>query len=210
MQGVNILYLMLGWLLGVFSFLIIDEVKRHFQKKEFKKGLSIELEDVRHRLSGAVYLLCSRFGTYNRDLLNWMFKIYAQYDDQKMLRHIETLLKSSDEEIDAYAKEMAQQKDVVALNLKKYSLPFLGSNMSSISLLDMKLQRLIIQIRTRLNMVNEEIDLNLFYYVKTFDSTLSEDNSAMIKNNLNKSYQNISRQYRMIVDQITRLTDKLS
>jgi len=127
-----------------------------------------------------------------------------------MLRHIETLLKSSDEEIDAYAKEMAQQKDVVALNLKKYSLPFLESNMSSISLLDMKLQRLIIQIRTRLNMVNEGIDLNLFYYVKTFDSTLSEDNSAIIKNNLNQSYQNISRQYRMIVDQITRLTDKLS
>jgi len=127
-----------------------------------------------------------------------------------MLRHIETLLKSSDEEIDAYAKEMAQQKDVVALNLKKYSLPFLKSNMSSISLLDMKLQRLIIQIRTRLNMVNEEIDLNFFYYVKTFDSTLSEDNSAIIKNNLNQSYQNISRQYRMIVDQITRLTDKLS
>ena len=210
MQGVNILYLVLGWLFGIASPLIVDRVKRHYQKKEFKKGLSIELEDVRYRLSGAVYLICSRFGTYKRDLLNWMYKIHAQYNDQKRIERIETLLKSSDEEIDAYAKEMAQQKDVVALNLKKYSLPFLESNMSSVSLLDMKLQRLIIQIRTRLNMVNEGIDLNLFYYVKTFDSTLSEDNSAIIKNNLNKSYQNISRQYRMIVDQITRLTDKLS
>jgi hypothetical protein len=32
MQGVNILYLMLGWLLGIFSPLIADEVKRHCQK----------------------------------------------------------------------------------------------------------------------------------------------------------------------------------
>jgi hypothetical protein len=210
MQGVNILYLMLGWLLGIFSPLIADEVKRHCQKKEFKKGLSIELEGVGYLLSGAVYLLCSRFGTYDRDLLNWIFKIYAQYNDRKMLRRIETLLKASDEEIDAYAKHMAQQKDVVALNLKKYSLPFLESNMGSVSLLDIKLQRLVIQIRARLNSVNEEIDLNRFYYEKTFDSTLSEDNSEIIENNLNQSYQNISRQYRMIVDQITYLTDKLS
>ena len=33
MQGVNILYLMIGWLLGIFSPLIVDEVKRHCQKK---------------------------------------------------------------------------------------------------------------------------------------------------------------------------------
>lgn len=201
---------MLGWLLGIFSILIVDEVKRLFKKKDFKKGLSIEVQDIGYRLSGVVFLLYLRFGTYDRDLLNWMFKIYSQYNDQKMLQRIETLLKSSDEEIDAYAKHMAQQKDVIARTLKKYSLPFLESNMGSVSLLDMKLQRLVIQIRARLNSVNEEINLNRFYYEKTFDSTLSDEKSETIKNNLSQSYQNISRQYRIIVDQITYLTDKLS
>ena len=210
MQGIHILSLMLGWLLGMFSILIVDEVKRYLKKKDFKKGLSIEVHDIGYRLSGVVFLLYLRFGTYDRDLLNWLFKIYSQYNDQKMLQRIETLLKSSDEEIDAYAKGLAQQKDIVALNLKKYSLPFLESNMDSISLLDTKLQRLIVQIRARLNSINEEIDLSRFYYEKTFDSTLPDYSSEVIKNNLNQSYINISRQCRIMIDQITYLTERLS
>jgi len=96
MQGVNIFYLLLGWLLGILSPLIIDRVKRHHQKEEFKKGLLVELEDVRYRLAGAVYLISYRFGIYNRDLLNWMHKISIDYNDQKKLEAIEKLMKLSD------------------------------------------------------------------------------------------------------------------
>jgi hypothetical protein len=47
MQGVNILYLMLGWLLGLFSPLIADEVKRHCQKKMLQ---CLEKEPSNHKI----------------------------------------------------------------------------------------------------------------------------------------------------------------
>ena len=212
MQGVNIFYLLLGWLLGILSPLIIDRVKRHHQKEEFKKGLLVELEDVRYRLAGAVYLISSRFGRYNRDLLNWMHKISTDYNDQKRLEAIEKLMKLSDKEIDALARTISyqHQQRELAFGLKKYSLPFLDSNLRSVSLLDIKLQRLVIEIRARLNLINEEIDLNRFYFEKTFDSTLSEENYKIITKNLDENYRNISNQFRIAVDKLTYLTDKLS
>ena len=52
MQGVNILYLMLGWVLGIFSPFIVDEVKRHCQKRSLKKAYLLNL-----KMSGIDYLV---------------------------------------------------------------------------------------------------------------------------------------------------------
>jgi len=210
MARLNILYLVFGWLLGICSYLIVDRIRRHYSKDEFKRGLTVELKEVRLRLAGAAYLIGSRIGVYDRDLLSWVEHISAQYDERKTLESIQKLLKHTVEEINTLAKQQAQKGVRVALGLKKYSLAFLEANMGSLSLLDSKLQLLIIQVRTRLNLLNEETELNRFYFEKTFDSTLGENNYNIITQNLNQGYRNILNQSRMAADQITHLLSELT
>ena len=69
----------------------------------------------------------------------------------------------------------------------------------------MKIQRLISQVRGSLSILNEEADNARFYFEKTFDSSLDEQNQKIIKSNLDYSYRNIMGMSRRLADKITDL-----
>ena len=65
----NILFLILGWLLGLLSPVILDWIKNRKKKKELRESFFNDLNDIRGRLIGLVYLTTSKFGNFNRELL---------------------------------------------------------------------------------------------------------------------------------------------
>jgi len=205
----NYTSLIIGWILGILGTvlgkLLIDSIKQLQKKEEIKKGLFTEFKGVRLRLAITTYQVCSILGTLNRDLLTWCFDILSEAEDteatSEILPAMKELMKLDDEKIQAIISNQGK----AALSLKKFFLPFLDSNINNLSLFDVKFQNFVLEIRAKLNLLNEEIDLSRFFYEKTFDSSLSPKNHQIINKNLDQLYQNVANIARLTADKITNL-----
>ncbi len=67
----TVLFLFLGWLLGLLSPIIVDAITKRHRNVEIRKAIISELGEARLAFAGSVYLLESRFGSYDRALLEW-------------------------------------------------------------------------------------------------------------------------------------------
>ena len=91
------------------------------------------------------------------------------------------------------------------LTLKKIELPLLNSKLGSLSLFDLGFQRELLDIRTQINFLNEEIEQSRFYFQMTFDGGISDENHKLLVKNLQDSYLHISRIARTIVEKVNVL-----
>lgn len=215
METSNLIYAALGWVAGLIGGicapLIVDKVKKHIQKKELKKGISTELREVRFRLVLNVHQIGLRFGTYDRKLINWAYTIFVEdknmgFEDDELEQRLKDLLKKRDDEIDAEVKySRASKPEGMVFLVKSFSLPFLDSHLNLLSIFDIDIQRLIFQIRGRLDLLNQEIETNRFFFEKTFDKSLSpEDYQSIIKNS-RVSYLLMGRLSYQTAELITKL-----
>lgn len=95
-----------------------------------------------------------------------------------------------------------------SFKLKKVSLPFLTSQIPSLSLFKPEFQRLALSIRSMLETYNEEVDAYRFYYEKTFDASLSNNSREAILLNLNSTGQHVALLCRQIADRIEQLLQR--
>jgi hypothetical protein len=206
----TILTLLLGWLLGIFSTLIIDVIRKSHQKTNFKKALFTEFKEIRLRLAGGIYLISGSLGTIDKNLLQWCYNILENHSEKitaETLKKIKRQLRLSDKKIRAlYQPEPNLTKNPYIL--KKFHLSFLESNLTYLSLFNLTFQSRVIEIKNQLDLVNEDIELNRFYYEKTFDSSLNESDRRIVDNNVISQYQNLIRSFRFITDKITNLIEE--
>jgi hypothetical protein len=202
----NAFYVLLGWLLGLFSPRIIELIQRPYRRAELRRSLFIELEELRRKLAALAYVLAHRSATIDRPLLEWIQPILranrGSHEDQAAAERIGSLLRLPDDQLQAVSQ--AVQEIEVGLSMKKYTLPFLTSQIVSLSLFSPEFQRLALDIRALLAILNEEIDVAWFNYTKTFE-TISSQNHAIVRNNLVGSYRAMITICREIVDKINLL-----
>lgn len=205
--GASILFLFLGWLLGLFSPVIVDLIKKRLSRKALRASFFNELDDVRERLVHLVHLIVAKFGKKDRELLLWVrsnikdsLEIVSS-SGEKPSQIIDRLLELNDEQLanlDTYGKITEGDN----LSLKKITLPLIDSKLDSLSLFDVEFQRKLLDIKTQINFMNEELEQARFYFQKTFDGGISEENLNLITQNLRDSYLHISRIARTIVQKV--------
>lgn len=204
----NILFLFLGWFLGILSPLIVDRVRRRYQIDDVKRGILTELKDTRSRLAMSAYQVAVRLGKIDRSLLTWIAPVLQEYQGtepkEDMLRALEYQLKLTDEQLSALAGQV-KFKPGGALSLKTFAVPFLDANMSLLSLFPIDFQNRILEIRAQISLLNQEIDQSTFLFWKTFDSGTTEDNQRVIRDNILSKYHNIEGASRRLADKITNL-----
>ncbi|MCH7928777.1 MAG: hypothetical protein IID03_12490, partial [Candidatus Dadabacteria bacterium] len=101
-------------------------------------------------------------------------------------------------------KAIIQENRNTTLGFKKFSLPFLDIHLNNLSLFDSIFQQKILYIRDRINLINEEIDLVLFFLKKSFDE-VSIENSELLKTNSVNSEKKLADWSRQLVDKINAL-----
>ncbi|GAH76864.1 unnamed protein product, partial [marine sediment metagenome] len=157
--GINIFFLLLGWLLGLISPLLVDEMKKYIKKKVIKTGVLTELKEIKFRLAAIVFSINSKYRMLDRELLNWLRPLIKESEgtyEKKLLKQIERLVKLDDEQLKAI-DEYTKPHTLSAMSFKKYYLPFLDSKISDLSLFDIELQNKILEIRAQVNFFNENI-----------------------------------------------------
>jgi len=203
----NLLFLLLGWLLGLFAPIIVDGIRRRRRMAQARSTISTELAEVRLKIAFTAFIIAKRFGTLDRPLLQWIKSIVDVYSgphaDQDKTNAIKRLLELSDEEL-AEIAEHSIAGPLGAIALKKFPTPFLDSHIGILLSLDGELQTLIIEIKAQIGLLNEHVEFSQFYFQKTFDSNLSHDNYKIIQQNLNDTYMQIYERARGNADLITR------
>ena len=103
-----IVVLFIGWLFGLLSPVIVDEIRRRRSSKKAKSAIFTELTEIRLKLAFTAYTLAKSFGNWDREFLEWfssITEIYSgSYEDLKTPNHIKDLLALSDDELEDIAK----------------------------------------------------------------------------------------------------------
>ena len=117
------------------------------------------------------------------------------------------MLSSSPEELSKASAVMAAQKAELRLRptLKSFYIYYTEHNIDILPLMEYKMQNLLIEIISRLKLVNQEIDRYRFYFEKTFDPKSCALNEEILNNNLDNSINIISRELIRIADKIIEL-----
>ncbi len=203
----EILYLLLGWLLGLLSPQISERIKRCYQKKDVRFGILSEFKEIKVRLAMTVYLLTKKIGTFNKQLVEWLKKQLEGYEGghptKRILSNLEKISGLTDEQLTVI--QLLGSDEEKAYSLKKFYLPFLESKIDLLPVFSDKFRVLIFEIRSKIQSLNDEIDNEQFYFRKTFDSSMSQANHEIVRQNLESCYKNINTQIKLLIDKINDL-----
>jgi hypothetical protein len=206
----NLPSIIVGWLFGISSPLIIDKIKSYSKKRSLIKGMLSELDEVQFKLACTAYLLGERYGKFDREFLLWfksIVSIYSGIENRKDLhsKNAEKLLKLSDQDLEFSVLTIRQKYKGVGLSMKTHRLTFISANINEISLFNIEQQRLLLDVNARLEMINEEIEASKKYHMMTFDSNITSQNYQRITQQIDNKYFDIQKMVIDVVDKISRL-----
>lgn len=213
---IELIILATGFLLGLFGTVITDWIKNFIQRKEIKRGIVAELKETKDRLVMNAISIGMNLGACDRESLLWMRRHAGDYSklhsNADTLKVLNALIKEPDENINKMIQAISNyrtQKDGSGMSFKKVALPFLDSKIALVSLFEPQIQSIILEIRTQIHFLNEEIDESRNWLRMTFDSNIGDENYARVDNNHKNSCINIGRFARKAVDYIEALVVKL-
>lgn len=199
-------YVALGWALGLFTSLLAEFIQKPYRRRLIRQSLFIELEDLRRKMGAGVYMILDHLGQIDRPFLEWLRPVMGthrhRYSELSMDEQIRLTLTLTDADLRAAHRPADPAR---ALTLKKYTLPFLMSQIPSLSLFSPEFQRLALEIRAKLDTYNEDIDAIWFYLTKTYDPGLSAHNHQMLQGNMQRLLSLMAPYARDITDDITDL-----
>ncbi len=196
----------IGALIGFFFTLKVEQHKREQLKKDFKESLCTELREAMPRAVNLYFVLNKALGGVNRDMLNWIHSMSSVADGEpwEFAKRIEDLLKLSDDRLATLSLQAKDPEGTGSL-IKKFNLSFTRENIFSFALLEPHFRRSILDIRTEIGCLNEEIELYNFFYEKTFASGLTQENREVLEINRKKSYETIAQVSCEIAEMIKKL-----
>ena len=204
----QILFLVLGWLLGLFSPVVADFFTKKRHLDEVRRGLLVELAELRFGLASTTLAVAGTVGAWDREYLSWLKSALESYrgardDDRKQLLDTVTgLLNLDDQQRAAAARSMGAP---VSPALRKYRLPYLESRMEHVASLGPNAQRQLLEIQAQTGAINDLLDDIRFCLGKSFDS-LPPSTRQAIDASLQNSYRAVLHSSRNAADLIGKVS----
>jgi len=200
----TIVSILIGWGLGLVSPPIVELIQRRRRRREIRQGLIIEFEGLRLTLAALTYQLASSRHALNRELIEFiepMFRSDKAFPETTATADaLRSLLGLPDDELGSRLRKQGP----IPISFKKFSLPYMMTHLSSLSLFSEEFQRLALKTSSRLQIINQEIEFASFFFQKTFDST-SESMHETLVENLGRSYENLLNLSRPLLDDLNAL-----
>ena len=190
---------------GLLSPLITEKTKLRKKRTELLKAISIELHEVRANLACTSFLLGKYSGKFDREFLEWCFSISSDYKGTESVKNIldgmEKLLNLNDDQIES-VRESTSLRESMGLSLKHYEIPFTLSHIGELSIFDIRMQNLLLNIKFHIGSLNGEIDIAMKYHYMTYDSSISEKNHKILLEDIKSIYAYIQKQVMLVADKI--------
>lgn len=202
--------IILGWLLGLLSPVIVGAIQRHYREREIRNGIISELAELRFRMAAAVWMFEGRFGTYDRSMLSWLLSVLETYkgatDATQLRESVRKQVAVDDKTLQAVA-EHQKAKPGGGLNAKRYRVPYLDANIGQLGIFDEESRAAILDIRAQLELFNDEVDEARLNHRMTFEIADRENHAAVVQN-VETCYKNLGQKAKQIADRIGRVLSK--
>ena len=199
--------LTLGWLLGMLGPVVTDAIKKRRENALVKIALDSELREISCMLALASYLVHDHFGTVDRTYLQWFLDVTANYDGPNRLEtvqsSIETQLSLTDEQLAALVQARKANKGTNIV-VRKFVVPLLDARVSSLWYFENRVQILLLDIRSNINLLNELVDQARYYAGLTFGK-LENENYERVVANRDGCHRQYAERAKMIVTKIEEL-----
>ncbi len=205
----DIVYIILGWLLGLLTSPLALRIERKYRQKDYKFAIFSELKIFAARSNMVFFKIRKHLGTLDKSSLEWIVKTYKQYDpdiNQELINVTKELLETSDEEFENKMNRFKAAENI-SLGLKTFSLPLTDSLLENISILDSEFQRKILEIKAQVDMLNQEIENSKYYFNLTFNPESLSINKDVLRTNIKSSYNMIQEKCKYIVGLISEITN---
>lgn len=209
----DILLILLGWLLGLLAPAIVDTIKDKREAKTTKVALFTELQELQYRLVLMVYRIESKYGNLNKEFFQWAQDILVEYkgvnSSDSLMKTIGPLLKLTNEEMTVFSQLAKERSNPnTGLELKKFSLSLLDSNLQLLSKFNPILRGYLLEVKTHIGFINEIVDDSRYYFRLSFQNNISAGNYETAKNNMINSYMTYSSQAKVAIDFISKILVK--
>ena len=202
----DLLILLIGWVLGIISHLIINAYQERKKRKQIKKSIIEELDEFILYLTRNISIMKKRFNTYTKDHIRELIKYLEliKHDNPKVIEDINKYkneLDLSDSDLLSHVEETRMTQ---GLGLKKYKLFYLEQKTNELSLFKEDFQRHARKILLFLNAFNIEIENAWFYYKESFRAgvTITDENYHIAGLEREKSYKKIHDGAIQIIEEI--------
>ena len=202
-----ILFLVLGWILGLLSPVVADLFTKKRRLGEVRRGLLVELAEIRFSLASTTLAVAGTIGAWDREYLTWLQSALQSYrgardDDRKQLQDTAAgLLNLDDQQLAAAASSMGSP---VSPALRKYRLPYLESTMDTVATLGPSAQRQLLEVQAQIGVINDLLDDIRFCVGKSFDS-LPPSTRQAIDASMQNSYRAVLHSSRNAADLIGKV-----
>jgi predicted DNA-binding protein len=208
----NLLFLLLGWLLGLFGTIALDSNRRKHKAQEVKTGFRVELRDLRLRLACLAHSLARYSGEYSRKVLERTLRVLEDYEGDETADRVRAVIQkllsqATDSDLAALGTE---KRDNNLPSVKKFALPFLEAQMHEISLCTVDAQRKLLDVRAQLRFLNEQADELKKFFHMTYQQDIRGDNRERLQRNINSLYKPMHERCFRIIFRIEELLPELN
>ena len=195
------LYLVLGFILGLFSTVFAEHRQRRRRRIEFRDGMRAELKQALVMLSCYAFQFDYKITKEKLRVILDLFREFNLHEEAVPLAQnpeFKELINKNfaDEQLISFAAIHNQKKnferDDIYSTIRKIHCSFIQGNVASISLLNKSERSLLFNILRRLNITNDQIHRLDFIFEKSYDPNISSENRERLKLNYKNSCQFIS------------------
>ena len=203
----QILMLLFGWSMGLFSPIIVDRIHRRYRRRELMQAVVDELSGLQFIMALVAWKHRVRNAEVTDDFLDRIVlpcaESYAGPDrDQGW---IETLRRSRAMPENARkALHQSMRMPNQGMFLKQYGLPLILSQLTDLAICPLHFQRAVLHIRYNLDLFNQSVPLLQSLLERTF-TELSSESRAEIEENLENGYRETGDRAELLVNAIARL-----
>jgi hypothetical protein len=181
----SILYLIIGWVMGILSPIIADGIKARREAAQIKTSVAVEMRELLTKLAPSAISLAIKLGKLDRQLLLW-HKSIAEITDGIETNITDMLLTLPDENIALAAKSKYDPDR--SLSLVKYNTPVLDAHLAKLAIFSKNTQNNLMKIKGRMAIYYECVDEARSFASMTFDQSQPSENHSIIRNNLMDTY----------------------
>lgn len=199
-----------GWLLGLLAPLVVDANRSWYRRRDLARAIRSEAEDVRVRLALASLHLRQMLQLIDREYLEWLQPILANYKGNEAvsgsLELIKAMLATPDDEFSKWLDSMKKDFSGVPM-LKKYSASLVELSLPEVVHFPVDYQRAIYEFRNQLSILEQDIDFEGKRYWMTYDSSVSDENYNSLTTRYRERIEDLVLRIERVADCLTAIVN---
>lgn len=204
----KLLWLLLGWLLGLLSPGIAERVRRKHRQADVMTAVSGELRELQYMMGVVAYRIRGYLGEVSDSFLDWLIPVALNYHGPDADPKLPGIMERSRRELTEEQRRqihLGLRRPESGLGLKEYSVPLVVGMTSELSICPLPFQRGVLRTMNQLDRYNQHVEYVRSQFDKTFDTVLTDENRQAVLSNLDRGYRELAEMAQRIADSVAAI-----